>query len=246
MTASLDNPSLWMSLLILTLLEIVLGIDNIIFLSIAASHLPKSSQKAARKIGMMLALLGRIIFLTGAVWILKMGQTVASWGGFDLSWKDLVFMSGGLFLIYKSTDEIHTLMGEPDEAGGGRPRPGKRAGFASVIVQIGLLDVVFALDSMITAVGLSQVLWVMIAANVVAIVIMLGAAEAVGAFIEEHPSLKMLALCFLMMVGVVLLADGFHFHIPREYVYAAISFSLAVEALNTLQRVRGKKKKRRS
>ncbi len=241
MIADLYNPSIWLSLLILTSLEIVLGIDNIIFLAIVSARLPKSKQALARKIGLAIALIGRIIFLSSVVWIMKLGDTVARFGDFDLSWRDIIFLGGGAFLLYKATGEIHQVVEGKDEQKGNA----KHGVFGRVILQIGALDVVFALDSMITAVGLSQQLWVMIAANAIAIFIMLFAADAVGRFIARYPTVRMLALTFLMMVGFALCADGLHNPIPKNYIYAAIGFSSATEFLNILTRRKAEKRSRK-
>lgn len=232
---------MWMSLFILTALEVVLGIDNIIFLAIASARLPKIKQALARKIGLGLALGGRIIFLSSITWIMKLEAPVAVLGDFELSWRDIIFAAGGAFLIYKSTGEIHGAVEGHEEEG----QAAKHASFARVIVQIGLLDVVFALDSMITAVGLSQHLGVMITANVIAMFIMLFAADAVGAFIARYPTVRMLALTFLMMVGFALLSDGLHKPIPKEYIYAAIAFSSFTEFLNIVTRRKEEKRKSR-
>lgn len=230
-----------MSLFILTALEVVLGIDNIIFLAIASAQLPKDRQALARKIGLAMALVGRIIFLSSITWITTLADPVAVFGEFSLSWRDIIFIIGGAFLMYKATQEIHAVVeGELEEK-----EVKKHAVFAKVIVQIGLLDVVFALDSMITAVGLSQQLWVMIAANAIAMLIMLFAADAVGKFIAKHPSVRMLALTFLMMVGFALLADGLHNPIQKNYIYAAIAFSSATECLNILTKRKAEKRKRK-
>lgn len=231
---------MWLSLLILTVLEVVLGIDNIIFLAIASARLPKHRQALARKIGLGLALAGRIIFLFSITWIMKLEHPVASLGGFELSWRDIIFITGGGFLIYKATGEIHSAVeGHEEEKQGTR----KHATFTRVIIQIALLDVVFALDSMITAVGLSQHLGVMITANVVAMFVMLFAADAVSRFIAQYPTVRMLALTFLMMVGLSLLADGLHKPIPREYIYAAIAFSSFTELLNIVTKRKAEKRK---
>lgn len=240
---TLLNPEVWISLLTLTALEVVLGIDNIIFLSIISARLPKREQPLARKIGLALALAGRIGFLFSITWVMQLKDPVMSVGTFDVSWRDIILFSGGLFLVYKATTEIHASIEgmEEDE------KRVKTISFASAIAQIAVLDVVFALDSMITAVGLSDVLWVMIAANVVAMIIMLFASEAVSAFINKYQTLKMLALSFLMMVGVALVADGMHFHIPRNYIYFSIAFSAATEFLNiTATRKREKKSSKKA
>ncbi len=236
----LSSFEIWASLLTLTALEIVLGIDNIIFLSIITQRLPKHQQPSARKIGLFLALAGRIGFLFSITWIMHLKDPIMSLGGFDLSWRDIILFSGGLFLIYKATIEIHATVEGLEEEG----HKTKTISYASAITQIALLDVVFALDSMITAVGLSDHLFVMIIANVIAMLIMLFAAESVSAFIAKHPSLKMLALSFLLMVGVALVADGTHFHIPRNYIYFSLAFSCTTEFLNILAHRKQEKRKK--
>lgn len=236
----LMSIEIWMSLLTLTLLEIVLGIDNVIFLSILCARLPKDKQKLGRQLGLGMALVGRIIFLFAMVWMIKhLTHPVFTIQDFAVSWRDIILLAGGLFLMYKATTEIHATVQGHEE----NERNVKYAGFAMTIVQIGIIDVVFALDSMITAIGMTDVLWVMIVANVIAIIIMLYFAEKVAAFIERFPTVKMLALSFLMLIGVVLVADGMHFHIPKQYVYFAIAFSLGTEALNLV--THAKKEKRR-
>jgi predicted tellurium resistance membrane protein TerC len=226
------------SLLTLTLLEIVLGIDNIIFLSIISSRLPKTRQGMARRIGLSLALLGRILFLSSITWMMRLTEPVLEIGGFEATWRDIILFLGGLFLIYKATVEIHASVEGTEED----EKKRKTTSFASAIIQIALLDVVFALDSMITAVGLSDILAIMIAANVIAMLVMLLAADPVNAFIEKHPSLKMLALSFLLMVGVALVADATHFHIPRNYIYFSLAFSCATEFLNILAHTKKEKR----
>lgn len=227
----LSSPEIWASLLTLTALEIVLGIDNIIFLSIISQRLPKHRQALARKLGLAMALGGRIIFLFSITWIMKLKDPVFGIGEFMVSWKDIILFAGGMFLIYKATMEIHSTVEGLEENEGNKP---KTITFASAIAQIAVLDVIFALDSMITAVGLSDILWVMIVANVIAMFVMLFASEAVSAFIAKYQTIKMLALSFLLLVGVALVADGLHFHIPRNYIYFAIAFSCATEFLNIL------------
>lgn len=238
--ADLTSIQIWMSLLTLTLLEIVLGIDNVIFLSIICARLPKNKQRLGRQLGLAMALVGRIAFLFTMLWAIKhLTQPIATYAEFELTWRDVILLLGGLFLMYKATTEIHATIAGQEES----ERKVKYAGFLVTILQIGVIDVVFALDSMITAIGMTDVLWVMIIANVVAIVIMLYFAEMVSAFIERFPTVKMLALSFLMLIGVALVADGMHFHIPRAYIYFAIAFSLATESLNLI--VHSKKEKHR-
>lgn len=225
----LTDPNAWASLLTLTALEIVLGIDNIIFLSIVSSRLPAHQQQSARRIGLALALVMRIALLASIAWIIGLTQPAFSVFGHEVTWRDLVLGGGGLFLLVKGTMEIHHMAEGHEE--------GSRAGtasFAAAIVQIVLLDIVFSLDSVITAVGMADDLPIMILAVVIAIIVMLIASEPVSAFVNEHPTVKMLALSFLLLVGMALVADGLHYHIPRGYLYFAIAFSGGVEALNLL------------
>jgi predicted tellurium resistance membrane protein TerC len=236
MLALLASPDAWISLLTLTVLEIVLGIDNIIFLSLAANKLPPPRRPTARRIGLSLALVMRIIFLSSVAWIISLSHPVITLWGIGLSWKDLVFFAGGLFLLTKSTREIHGMV-EGEEHGGG----GQGATMLSVIVQIALFDIVFSIDSVVTAVGMAEHLAVMIAAVVLAMIVMMVASGAVADFVERHPTVKMLALSFLLLIGTSLVADAAHFHIPRGYLYFAVAFSGLVEILN--QRVAGHKKK---
>jgi predicted tellurium resistance membrane protein TerC len=220
----------WMSLLTLTILEIVLGIDNLVFLSIASQKLPPAQRPLAQKIGLLGALGLRILMLAFLVWLTKLTYPVVSLGGFDLSWRDIILILGGLFLLYKGTAEIHEEM----EGGEEGPQKSYSANFIGVIALIMVIDFVFALDSIITAVGMTTFLPVMVAANVIAIAVMMLAAEPIGNFIARHPTVKMLALAFILLIGVALVADGLGMHIPREYIYFAIAFSLAVETLNIL------------
>lgn len=229
----------WISLAALTLLEIVLGIDNLVFLSIASSRLPPKQRPIAQKIGLMGALALRIAMLALLVWLIGLTEPVVTIADFDLSWRDIILIVGGLFLIYKGTMEIHGEM-EGEEDG---PRAAHAASFLGVIAMIVVIDFVFALDSIVTAVGMTDILTVMIAANVIAIVIMLVAAAPVSGFIERHPTVKMLALAFILLIGMALIADGLGLHIPREYIYFAIAFSLAVETLNALARARRRRVK---
>lgn len=235
----LASPEVWLSFATLALLEVVLGIDNIIFLSIITGKLPKAQQPMARRIGLALALLMRIGLLSMVAWIATLTNPVFSVGDHTVSWRDIIMLGGGLFLLYKGTGEIHhTLEGE--EEGGGNV---KSAAFFWIILQIAILDLVFSLDSVITAVGMSDHLPVMIAAVVFAIAVMLFASEPVSKFVHDHPTIKMLALSFILLVGVVLVADGLHFHIPKGYLYFAIAFSLGVESLNLMAAKRRHAKK---
>ncbi|NWH07352.1 MAG: TerC family protein [Alphaproteobacteria bacterium] len=235
----LASPEAWASLLTLTALEIVLGIDNVIFLSIVASRLPAHQQRQARQIGLALALLMRIGLLLSIAWIASLEEPVFEVFDHDVSWRDIILIGGGLFLLTKGTREIHDMM--EGEHGDGQSRP--TIGFASAITQIVMLDIVFSLDSVITAVGMAEQIEIMVAAVVIAVIVMLVASEPVSAFVNQHPTVKMLALAFLLLVGVALIADGIHFHIPRGYIYFAIAFSAGVEALNLIaarRRTKGK------
>ena len=231
------------ALLTLTVLEIVLGIDNIIFISILAGKLPKEQQARARTIGLGLAMFMRVALLLSISWIARLTEPLFTIIGQEISGRDLILIGGGLFLLAKSTWEIHhRLEGEPDHAGASgeeSARGGRRgAGFTSVIVQILLLDIVFSLDSVITAVGMANELWVMIAAVIIAVAVMMVSAGPVSAFIEQHPTVKMLALSFLLLIGVALVAEGMDQHIPKGYIYFAMGFSVFVEFLNIRARRR--------
>lgn len=235
----LSDPQVWASLLTLTALEIVLGIDNIIFISIMASKLPVHQQQQARRIGLALALITRLMLLASIAWVAKLTEPLFSVAGWGVSGRDLILILGGMFLIAKGTLEIHHTV-EGHEEGGAAP---KTATFTSVVVQIMLLDIVFSLDSVITAVGMSDHLPVMITAVVIAMAVMLFASGPVGDFVNRHLTVKMLALSFLLLVGLALVADGFGFHIPKGYLYFAIAFSVLVEALNLLAAAKRKKAK---
>jgi len=231
----LTDPQIWASLATLTALEIVLGIDNVIFLSIVVARLPAEQQARARMIGLTGALGFRILLLASLVWIIGLTKPIFTVWDFDFSWRDLILGAGGLFLLYKGTLEIHeTVEGDHDEDGAGK----KTLTFAAAITQIMVLDIIFSIDSVITAVGMVQNLPVMITAVVIAVIVMMVASSPVSKFIQEHPTTKMLALSFLLLVGVALLADALHFHIPRGYLYFAIFFSALVEALNLVAQKR--------
>lgn len=227
MIEMLTDLNLWAALLTLTALEIVLGIDNIIFLSIVTGRLPAHQQAKARRIGLGLALGMRVALLICLSWIAGLTSPIVTIQGFDLSWRDVILGLGGLFLLYKATAEIHNTM-EGHEDG----QHGVKSSFAATIVQIVILDLVFSLDSVITAVGMTDNLPVMATAIVIAILIMLFAAESVSNFVNRHPTVKMLALGFLLLIGMALVADAAHVHIPREYLYFAIAFSALNETLN--------------
>ena len=223
----LSDPQVWISLLTLTGLEIVLGIDNVIFISILAGKLPAEQQPKARQLGLSLALLTRIALLASIAWIAKLTNPLFAVLGHGVSGRDLILIIGGLFLIVKSTMEIHDKL-EGEE---GHASAKVAASFARVIVQIMLLDIVFSLDSVITAVGMAQHLAVMIAAVILAMGVMLLAAGAISDFGNKHPTLKILALSFLLLIGTTLIAEGMGFHIPKGYVYFAMAFSFGVEML---------------
>lgn len=228
-----NDPGVWFSFLTLSLLEIVLGIDNVIFVSIVANRLQRGTRAKARFVGLMLALIMRIAFLATIVWITRtLRQPVFDFAGYGFSWRDIILFGGGAFLIVKATLEIDAEVRNKEQ----KSESSASAIFGVVVIQIVALDLVFSIDSILTAVGLSQQLPVMIAAIFVAILVMLLAAGPVGDFIHGHPTIKMLALAFLLLVGVALIADGFGLHIPREYLYAAIAFSLFVEFLNLAAR----------
>ena len=223
------DPQAWIALFTLTVLEIVLGVDNIVFISVLAQRLPSQQQAKARSLGLGLALGGRILLLLSISWIIQLEETLFTVFDQAISGRDLVLLGGGLFLLYKATKEIHeSLEGDPHHA----HSSGARATFGSVLTQILLLDIVFSLDSVITAVGMAEDLAVMISAVVIAVGFMLWAAKSVSDFIERHPTVKMLALSFLLLVGVSLVADSFDVHIPRGYIYFAMGFSVLVEVLN--------------
>jgi predicted tellurium resistance membrane protein TerC len=226
------DPTVWASFFALTVLEIVLGIDNVIFLSIVTEKLPKDQAKRARQIGLALALAFRIFLLLSIFWIIGMTQPLFAVAGLDFSIRDLILIGGGLFLIIKATQEVHgEIEGEdPHEA----QKSGADVAFSAVIAQIVVIDAIFSIDSIITAVGMVEDVEVMIAAVIVAIGVMYVAAEPVAAFIERHPTTKMLALTFLMLIGVALIADGFGFHIPRAYIYFAMAFAAATELFNIM------------
>jgi predicted tellurium resistance membrane protein TerC len=226
-----SSPEAWAALLTLTALEIVLGIDNVIFLSVLVARIPPRQAKRARQIGLLLALLFRILLLSLLVWLIGLTQAVLSVHGFALSWRDIILIGGGLFLIAKATHEIHAEVEAREQPTDDEPRAGA---LFWVIVQIIVIDLVFSLDSIITAIGMAQDLEIMIAAVVVACLVMYLASGPVARFVAEHPTTKMLALAFLVLIGVALVADGFKFHIPRGYIYFAIAFSAAVEAFNVL------------
>ena len=230
----ITSPEVWIGLLTLTVLEIVLGIDNIIFLSIVSGKLPPAQQPRARRIGLSLALLLRIGLLASLAWIIRLTTPLFTVLGHGISGRDLILLAGGLFLIAKSTREIHERL-EGDEPRGSARAP---ASFRNVIGQLVLLDLVFSLDSVITAVGMARQLGVMIAAVVIAVGVMMLSANAISDFVHRHPTIKMLALSFLLLIGVSLIADGLGQHLSKGYIYFAMGFSVVVEMLNLKLRAR--------
>ena len=224
----LADPHVWIAFGTLTALELVLGIDNIVFISILAGKLPPEQQKKARLVGLALAMLTRIALLFSLSWIIGLTAPLFAVWGHEISGRDLVLIAGGLFLLAKSTHEIHQKLEGDEGSASVRVRPS----FLSVIIQILLLDVVFSLDSVITAVGMVDEIWIMIAAVVVAVIFMMVFAGPISNFVERHPTVKMLALSFLLLIGVTLLAEGFDQHISKGYIYFAMAFSVFVEMLN--------------
>ena len=224
----LADPQAWIGLLTLTALEIVLGIDNIVFISILAGKLPPAQQQRARTLGLAMAMGTRILLLLSLSWVIGLTEPLFNFLGHGVSGRDLVLLLGGLFLLGKSTHEIHGALEGAETSRTARAT----ASFASIIIQIALLDIVFSLDSVITAVGMVDQIGVMIAAVVIAVGFMMFAAGPVGRFVERHPTVKMLALSFLLLIGTVLIAEGFGRHIPKGYIYFAMAFSVFVEMLN--------------
>jgi len=229
MLALLTDIRAWESLITLTVLEVVLSIDNILFLSIVSGQLPPERQPSARRIGLGYALVMRIALLCGIAWVITLQKPVITLFGEGFSWRDLVLMGGGLFLLTKGTREIHDMVDGTEEFA-----KRKGASFANVIVQIAIFDLVFSFDSVVTAVGMTNQLPVMIAAVILSMIAMLVASGAVSAFIAKNPTVKMLALSFLLLIGTALVADAMHFDIPRGYLYFAVAFSGVVEALNQM------------
>ena len=225
----ITSPEAWIALTTLTFLEIVLGVDNIIFISILVGRLPEAQRQRGRVLGLALAMGTRILLLLLLTWIMRLQATLFSVLNVEISGRDLILIGGGLFLLAKATLEIHDSL-EGEEHEGGAPK--KQVSFVSVIIQIGLIDIVFSLDSVITAVGMADHLAVMIIAIVIAVGVMMFAAGAIGRFVDDHPTIKMLALSFLTLIGVALIAEGIDVHIPKGYIYFAMAFSVIVEMLN--------------
>ncbi len=232
----LSDPQAWLALVTLTVLEIVLGIDNIIFITILVSRLPESQRNRARVIGLGLAMGTRILLLLSLAWVMGLTAPLFSALGRDVTGRDLILFGGGLFLLWKAVREIHnSLEGEEAHEGGAAT-----AAFGAVLVQIALIDIIFSLDSVITAVGMADHVPVMILAVMIAVGVMMVAAKAIGDFVDRHPTVKMLALAFLILVGFALVAEGMHFHVPKGYIYFAMAFSVAVEMLNLRARARAR------
>ncbi len=226
------DPAILASFVTLTVMEIVLGIDNIIFISVIVARLPPEQSKHARQLGLTLALVFRIALLSILFWLIHLTRPLFTVAGHAFSWRDLVLLAGGFFLLVKATREIHKDV----EAAGEEPDAAAGTGFAMIVSQIIVIDLVFSIDSIVTAIGMAEYIGVMIAAVVVAVAIMYAASGTVAGFIARHPTTRMLALAFLLMIGFALVADGLGFHIPRAYLYTAMAFSAAVEALNVIAR----------
>ena len=226
----LTDPHIWASFITLSAMEVVLGIDNVVFISLMVSRMHPEQRLTARRVGLLLALIFRIIMLGGIAYIIHLTTPLFSFAGYDFSWRDLILIAGGLFLLVKGTREMHQDI-EGEEEGG---EASVADTMVSAILQIAVIDLVFSIDSIITAVGMAEHVEVMIAAVAVAILVMYFASEPVAAFIERHPTTKMLALSFLLLIGAALIADGFDFHIPRGYIYFAMAFAAAVEVINVV------------
>jgi predicted tellurium resistance membrane protein TerC len=236
----LADPNAWLALATLTALEIVLGVDNIIFISILCGRLPEHQRAKARNIGLMFAMLTRIGLLFTLTWLMTLTAPLFTLTGTEISGRDLILIGGGLFLLWKSVHEIHNSLEGAEENHGGAAAAAATATFGAVIAQIAVIDIVFSLDSVITAVGMVEELSIMVIAIVIAVGVMLMAAGPIGSFVDRHPTIKMLALSFLILVGVALIGEGLDMHIPKGYIYFAMAFSVAVEMLNL--RLRAKRK----
>lgn len=238
----LTDPNLWGAFLSLTALEIILGIDNVVFIALIAGHLPPEKRDKARVIGISLALLMRIAMIFGVVWIIGLKEPFFEAFGIPFSGKSLMMLLGGFFLLYKATDGIH------EEVNGDKKEHLKtfKGSFTGTIIQIIIIDLVFSFDSVMTAVGITEHVWIIVAAMTIAMIIMLVSSKFIAEFIAAHPTLKMLALSFVMMIGVFLVAEGLGFHVPKGYLYFGMAFSLGVESLNMLARRRREKQKQKS
>ncbi len=235
------DPQIWLSLVALSALEIVMGIDNLVFIAILTGRLPAHQRALGRRVGLALALITRLMLLATLAWIVGLTEPVFSVAGKGFSWRDVILIGGGLFLLYKATVEIHEMVekaeDEPD-----RPEGAAGATFGAIVVQIAIIDIIFSLDSVITAVGMADQLWVMVTAVVIAMIIMIVAANPLADFVSAHPTVKMLALAFLLLIGMILIVDGFGMHVPKGYIYFALAFSVAVETLNHWVRNRRRKR----
>jgi predicted tellurium resistance membrane protein TerC len=227
----MGDPQLWAALLTLTMLEIVLGVDNLIFISVMAERMPPHRQAIVRRVGLTAAMVTRLGLLAGVAWLTRLTAPIWSPFGHDISWRDLILITGGLFLLFSSTREIH---GEIEGDTRKEFASGASSTVASVVAQIMLLDIVFSLDSLITAIGMAREFWIMAAAVAISTLVMLVASGPIAGFINRHPTIKVLAFSFLLLIGMTLVADGAGFAIPRGYIYAAIGFSIGVEAINQL------------
>ena len=232
------NPEIWIALLTLTALEVVLGIDNIIFITVLAGRLPENERNRGRIIGLAMAMITRILLLLSLTWVMGLTKPLFQLLSYEISGRDIILLIGGLFLLAKSTHEIHANLEGEEE----RVETSKAVSFVGVITQIAILDIVFSLDSVITAVGLVNQIPVMVAAIIIAIIVMMVSAKSIGDFVESHPTIKMLALSFLILVGVSLIGEGLDLHIPKGYIYFAMAFSVGVEMLNIKMRSKRKTK----
>lgn len=240
--AWINDPQIWLSLLTLTALEIVLGIDNLVFIAILTGRLPAHQRAMGRKVGLSMALITRLMLLATLAWIVGLTAPVFSIAEHGFSWRDMILIGGGLFLLYKATAEIGEMV-EGDHDAPDSPAGVAGVTFRGIVLQIAVIDIIFSLDSVITAVGMADHLWVMVVAVVIAMVIMIIASNPLANFVSAHPTVKMLALSFLLLIGVLLIADGFGLHVPKGYVYFALAFSVAVETLNHWMRARRKRLK---
>ena len=227
----ITNPEIWLSLVTLSALEIVLGIDNLVFIAILTGRLPAHQRALGRKVGLALALITRLMLLATLAWIVGLTQPLFSVAGKGFSWRDIILIAGGLFLLYKATVEIHEMV-EKEEEEPDSPHGAAGVTFQGVVLQIAVIDIIFSLDSVITAVGMAQHLSIMVIAVIVAVIFMMFFAKYISDFVHQHPTVKMLALAFLLLIGVTLIADGFGQHISKGYIYFAMAFSVFVEMLN--------------
>ena len=240
--AWVTNPEIWLSLVTLSALEIVLGIDNLVFIAILTGRLPAHQRALGRKVGLSLALITRLMLLATLAWIVGLVEPVFTVAGKAFSWRDMILIGGGLFLLWKATVEIHEMV-EKEEDEPDSPQGAAGVTFRGVVLQIAVIDIIFSLDTVITAVGMADQLWVMVTAVVIAMIIMIVAANPLAEFVSSYPTIKMLALAFLLLIGVILIADGLGLHVPKGYIYFALAFSVAVETLNHFVRRRRKRLK---